>query len=161
MSSTEDAEQKVGAHLRGWRYLQMDTERRSLSCSISNEYMSFSPSRSAVQLVVEAADSATAERLLRFPSIPVLVLTLPSHTADQNAGCIWVRERFRKYFLLHFIKASCFDIECYPLPFVYRSAHKTCIFGTAFHIPQDRPCGGLCCLQLHTLHGAETYEWMF
>lgn len=25
-----------------------------------------------------------------------------------------MRERFRKYFLLHFIKASCFDIECNP-----------------------------------------------
>lgn len=81
MSSTEDAEQKVGAHLRGWRYLQMDTERKSLSCSISNEYIYFSPSRSAVQLVVETADSATAERLLRLPSILYLFLryrhTLP------------------------------------------------------------------------------------
>lgn len=36
--------------------------------------------------------------------------------------------------------------------FIYHRAHKTCVFGIALHIPQDRPCGGLCCLQLHTLH---------
>lgn len=81
--------------------------KQNLSCNISNVYMSFSLSRSAVQLVVEAADSAAAESHCVFPPSSTC-----SGAADPNAECIWVREPFPKYYPLRFTKASCFDIEC-------------------------------------------------
>lgn len=135
-------------------------QRERVYHNISNVYMSFSLSCSAVQLVVEAADSATAESHCVFsPSCTCSCATV-THCRSKcrvhlGAGA------FSEIFPSPLYKGALFWYRMQYIHFVYPSAHQTFTFGTAFHILQARPCGGLCCLQLHTLHGTETYEWMF
>lgn len=122
--------------------------------------MPFSPSSSAVQLVMEAADSAIAESRCVFPpfwtcSCATIIHCRSKCRVHLGAGA------FLEIFPFPLFKGILHKYRMQYVHFASRSAHKTCTFGIALHIPQDRPCGGLCCLQLHTLHGAETYEWMF